>query len=369
MYNKICSTAFIMLLFLAGCIPTKSITVQTHGIIQPVIGVALIGNQVSTGIPAPVSAATLTGTPVSTSTAVPVIIATPTGTPISTSTAVPATSAPYELLNLDLQAESAILLDATTGKVLYAKSAHQKTYPASLTKVMTAILALEYFKANENIRIGDEAHLAWTSERLDATKAGLNYGQKLPMKELLYGLLLASGSDAAIIIAVNVAKRVSGIDFLPNDQALTNFYALMNQKAKSIGALETNFRSPDGIQDPSHYSTAYDLALIAQYAMQDPQFRKIVSAPTYTAQIVTQAGEMDSRAWGNTNLLIRPQNEHYYTPANGIKTGTTLEAGHCLISSAMVGGKLVIAVVLNSTQEGVWSDSVTLLEYAKDNPQ
>jgi D-alanyl-D-alanine carboxypeptidase (penicillin-binding protein 5/6) len=351
MHNKVCSTTLIMLLFLAGCIPTKSITVQTHEIIQPMIGAALAD------------------TPVSTSTSVPVIVATLTGTPISTSTSVPVTVSSHEFPNLDLQAQSAILFDARTGKVLYAKNAHQQMYPASTTKIMTAILALEYFKTDEIIQVGDESQLAWTSERIDATKAGLNYGQKLTMKELLYGLLLASGSDAAITIAVNVAKRESGNDFLPNDQALTNFYALMNQKAKSIGAVETNFTSPDGMQDPSHYSTAYDLALIAQYAMQDPQFRKIVAAPTYTAQIVTQAGEMDSRAWGNTNLLIRPQNEHYYTPANGIKTGTTLEAGHCLISSAMVRGNLVIAVVLNSTQEGVWSDSVTLLEYANDNPQ
>ena len=141
----------------------------------------------------------------------------------------------------------------------------------------------------------------------------------------------------------------------------------MNQKAKSIGAVETNFTSPDGIQDPSHYSTAYDLAFIAQYAMQDPQFREIVAAPTYTAQIVNQDGEWNSRTWENTNHLILPQNEHYYAPANGIKTGTTIEAGHCLISSAMDGGHLVIAVVLNSTQEEVWSDSVTLLEYASDN--
>jgi D-alanyl-D-alanine carboxypeptidase (penicillin-binding protein 5/6) len=268
-----------------------------------------------------------------------------------------------------LHAQSAILFDAATGEVLYEKNAHEKMYPASTTKIMTAILALDYFKLDEIIRVGDEANLTWTSDRLAAQKAGLYYGQELTMNELLYGLLLASGSDAAFTVAVNVARRERGNDFLTDDQALIHFSALMNQKAKSIGAVETYFVNPDGMQDSQHYSTAYDLALIATYAMQDPRFREIVATPVYTtAQTVTSSGGIYSRSWENTNRLIQSQDEQYYAPANGIKTGTTSEAGHCLVSSAMVGDNLVIAVVLNSTQERVWSDSVTLLEYANDNP-
>ena len=337
MHNKICSTTLITLLFLAGCIPTKPIMVQTPAVIQPTI------------------AATLTSTP------------TPT----------PEAAAPHELPtasrvlpSLDLQAQSAVLLDGTTGEILYAKNAHQQMYPASTTKIMTAILALEYFKLDEVIRVGDEANLTWTAERMDAQKAGLIYGQELTMKELLYGLLLDSGSDAAFTIAVNVARRESSESLMTNDQAITNFAALMNKQSQAIGAVETNFINPDGFQDPNHYSTAYDLALIAGYGMQNAQFREIVATTTYSmAQVVTPAGGKFSRTWENTNRLIQPQDEQYYAPANGIKTGTTPEAGHCLISSAMVGGNLVIAVVLNSTPEGVWSDSVTLLEYANDNSQ
>lgn len=351
MRNKVCSTTLIMLLFLVGCIPTKPMAVQTHVVIQPT------------------SAATLTDTRVSISTPMPTIAAARTDAPIRPTIPAPATAAPHDLPPLDLQAQSAVLFDAMTGEVLYAKNAHQKMYPASTTKIMTAALALEYIKMDEIIRVGDEVNLTWTSDRIDAQKAGLYYGQELTMKELLYGLLLASGSDTAFTIAVNVAKRESDNDFLTDDHALTHFSALMNQKAKSIGAVETNFTNPDGMQDSNHYSTAYDLALIAQYAMQDPRFREIVTTSIYTtAQTVTSSGGIYSRSWENTNRLIQPQDAHYYARANGIKTGTTSEAGHCLISSAMVGDSLVIAVVLNSTQEGVWSDSVTLLEYANDQP-
>ncbi len=349
MCNKVCCIALIMLFF-AGCVPTQPVTVQTTVVIQPPLD------------PTP------TGTLVRTSTAVPAVTTAPTNAPIRPTTPTPVTGAPLELLTLDLQAQSAVLFDATTGEVLYAKNAHQKMYPASTTKIMTAALALEYIQTDEIIRVGDEVNLTWTSDRIDAQKAGLYYGQGLTMKELLYGLLLASGSDAAFAIAVNVAQRESGNDFLADDQALSHFSALMNQKARSIGAVQTNFTNPDGMQDSNHYSTAYDLALIAQYAMQDPRFREIVTTSIYTtAQTVTSSGGIYSRSWENTNRLIQPQDPHYYAPANGIKTGTTPEAGHCLISSTMVGDNLVIAVVLNSTQEGVWSDSATLLEYANDN--
>jgi D-alanyl-D-alanine carboxypeptidase (penicillin-binding protein 5/6) len=102
--------------------------------------------------------------------------------------------------------------------------------------------------------------------------------------------------------------------------------------------------------------------------MQDSRFREIVATPNYqTAQTVTKSGGIYSRTWENTNRLIQPQDEHYFALANGIKTGTTSEAGHCLVSSAMVGDSLVIAVVLNSTSEGVWADSVTLLKYANSS--
>jgi D-alanyl-D-alanine carboxypeptidase (penicillin-binding protein 5/6) len=350
MRNKVISITLIVL-FSAGCIATKPLPNQTNVVFQPPIEATLADVLDPTSAPTPAIAATMTDVH-----SIPTIPAPPTAPPL-------------ELPSLDLQAESAVLFDVETGAVLYAKNAHQKMYPASTTKIMTAALALDYMKTDEIIRVGDEVNLTWTSDRMDAQKAGLYYGQELTVNELLYGLLLASGSDAAFTIAVNVAKRESGNDFLTDEQALALFSVLMNQKAKFIGAVETNFINPDGIHDPNHYSTAYDLALIAKYAMQDPHFREIVMTPNYTtAQTVTNTGERYSRSWENTNRLIQPQDEQYYALANGIKTGTTAEAGHCLISSAMLGDNLVIAVILNSTQQRVWSDSVTLLEYARDHP-
>ncbi|HEX2979792.1 MAG TPA: D-alanyl-D-alanine carboxypeptidase, partial [Anaerolineaceae bacterium] len=308
-------TTVTLLLMLAGCIPTQANMVETRAVILPTFSA--------------------------------------TSTPANTATPAPTTSAPDEPptaaegADLDLEARSAVLMNATTGEILFEKNVHQQMYPASTTKIMTALLALDYFKTDEIIRVGDEANLTWAADRSEAQKAGLFYGQELTMKELLYGLLLPSGSDAAFSIAVNVARRASEDDYLPDHQALTYFAALMNQKAVSLGAEQTNFTNPDGIQDPNHYSTAYDLALIAQAAMQDPQIREIVATPVYqTAQTVNSPGEAFSRSWENTNRLIQPEDEHYYPPANGIKTGTTEEAGHCLVSSAMLGSDLLIAVVL-----------------------
>lgn len=339
MQQKWFSVAFVALLCLGGCTPTSQ---------------------------------SITTTPVE---LVPLITVLPTATPVHTRTTEETPPAPHdpvflhnEQTALNLEAQSVVLLDADTGTVLYEENAYQQMYPASTTKIMTGLLALEYFHPDELLLVGEEANLTWVSDRLDAQKAGLYYGQQLTMKELLYGLLLASGSDAAFTIAVNVARRATGDDFLDDEQAIAFFSTLMNQHADAIGANETNFTNPDGIQDPKHNTTAYDLALIAKDAMQDPLFREIVAAAVFrTGENVTESGRIRSRTWENTNRLIQPTDPHYYAPANGIKTGTTPEAGHCLVSSAIVRDHLVIAVVLGSTEEGVWSDSVTLLEYAKED--
>lgn len=344
MQNNKYFSIILVLLFLSGCHPTRLRTAETPTVVSPTI------------------TAGQTNTPANTS------------TPVSTSTPEPVTATPDDLSaarlgqpSMDLVAQSAVMIDAATGDILYDKNAHQRMYPASTTKIMTALLALKYFNLDEIIQVREESNLTWMSERMNAQKAGLFYGQELTMKELLYGLLLASGSDAAFTIAVNVARRESGETFMDDEQAIAYFSDLMNQQAAVIGATHTNFTNPDGIQDPNHYTTANDLAIIAQHAMQDPQFREIVATTVYeTAEIITAAGGIFSRFWENTNRLIQPQDEQYYPLANGIKTGTTPEAGHCLVSSASVGNNLIIAVVLGSTEVGVWSDSIKLLDYAQD---
>lgn len=300
---------------------------------------------------------------------------TPTGTnsPAPPPTLIPASATPdlsairYEQSGLALAAQSAVLIDAQSGEALLEKDPHRLLYPASTTKIMTALLALEYFEPDEMLWVGDEVNLAWTRFRLDAQKAGLLYGQEISMRELLYGLMLASGSDAAFVIAANVARRERQDDWLPVDQAIVRFCELMNQRAREIGALDTNFTSPDGFQDSNHFSSAYDLAVIAREAMQNPLFREIVRSETYQPAEHDAQNGVFSVFWRNTNRLLDPADADYYAAANGIKTGTTTEAGYCLVSSAEFDGQTYIAVALNSTQEGVWSDSVALLEYAREN--
>jgi D-alanyl-D-alanine carboxypeptidase (penicillin-binding protein 5/6) len=343
------STIVLALLFLADCYPA--------GLPEPAI---------ATPVPPP---ATATPTSVPTSTSTPTPTATPTLTPTVTVTPTQIPTATPVQPDLRLAAGSAVLIDTQTGDILYDKNAHQRMFPASTTKIMTALLALEYFKPDEIILVGDEVNLAWTKLRLDSQKAGLFYLQKLSMKELLYGLLLDSGSDAAFVIAVHVARRESDDDFMPISEAVEHFIALMNERARALGAVGTNFINPDGYHDPNHYTTAYDLALIAQQAMQDPLFREIVATHLHNTVTVGARNGSFPKSWANTNRLIDPHDERYYASANGIKTGTTGQAGYCLVSSAKFEKDMVIAVVLDSTQEGVWSDSVTLLDYAKDNLQ
>ncbi|MCE5208696.1 MAG: D-alanyl-D-alanine carboxypeptidase [Chloroflexi bacterium] len=271
----------------------------------------------------------------------------------------------YEQSGLNLSAVSAVLLDAQSGEVLLGKNSSQEMFPASTTKIMTALLALEHFDLDERIVVGEEIDQAYTPLRVNANKAGLALGQNISMKDLLYGLLLISGSDAAFVIAVNTARRESGTAFASVDEAVAYFSAMMNKRAKEIGALNSHFVNPDGFHDPDHYSSAYDLAIIAQTAMQNSTFRDIVQTPVYqTREIVSENGSITLR-WQNTNRLLDLHDVYYYAPANGIKTGTTNEAGSCLISSAYFNDRLMIAVVLDSTTENVWSDSISLLEYAR----
>lgn len=353
MLKKWYSIALMSLLLLQACSPTIPIAAEAPAGVLPTLPAEETSAPVSTHKQELTPAAAVTATPTAAA---------------ATKTPEEPPAAGLEPPPLNLVGQSAVLIDAESGDILFDKNARQRMYPASTTKIMTAHLALKYLKPDEIITVGEEANLAWAGDRLEAQKAGLNYGQELTVKELLYGLMLASGSDAAITLAVNTARRESGDYSMSAGRALSYFASLMNAEAAAAGAVETNFTNPDGIHDPNHYSTAYDMALIARLAMQDAQFREIVATTDYqTAEFVTASGGVYSRHWENTNRLIQPDDDHYYAPATGIKTGTTQEAGNCLVSSALVQDRLVIAVVLGSLPESIWSDSVLLLEYARNS--
>ncbi len=240
-----------------------------------------------------------------------------------------------------LKAESAILLDAKTGQVLYDKNSHNRKAPASTTKVLTALLAIESGRLDEITTVS--IHAASTP----GSTLNLYAGQHISLRELLTGLLLRSGNDAAVAIAEHLAGSVK------------NFADLMNKKAYDIGARESHFVNPHGLTHPDHYTTAYDLALIACYAMRNPVFAELVSTKEAEIEWLDRKGHEQDRSLRNTNKLL-----WMFEEADGVKTGTTGAAGPCLISSATRDNQKLIAVVLHDSAR--WYDSMQLLKYGFD---
>ncbi len=247
-----------------------------------------------------------------------------TGTvwPMETAPAVPSVTA-----------NAAVLLEASSGQILYSKNGTKKMPPASTTKVMTALLALEGGNLDRVITVSPEAAL------VGEASIDLQAGEKLTLEDLIYGAMLQSGNDACVAIAEHIAGTES------------NFVLLMNQKAKVLGASDSSFINTNGLPATGHYTTARDLAVITRYALRNPAFQKIVNTQ---GKLIGKHGS--ERYLKNTNRLLWS-----YEGANGVKTGTTIEAGECLVASATRGGRQLINVVLHS--EDRWSDSITLLNY------
>ena len=240
-----------------------------------------------------------------------------------------------------LQAQSAILLDAKTGQILYEKSSHQRRAPASTTKVLTALLAIESGRLDEITTVSIQA------ASTPGSTLQLYAGQQISLRELLTGLLLRSGNDAAVAIAEHLAGSV------------TAFAELMNQKAYLIGARESHFVNPHGLSRPNHYTTAYDLAIITRYALQNPTFAELVNTKETQIDWLDRQGHEQDRFLRNTNKLL-----WMFEEADGVKTGTTGIAGPCLVSSATRDNQKLIAVVLHDASR--WYDSMKLLKYGFD---
>jgi len=234
-------------------------------------------------------------------------------------------------------AAGAVLIEANTRMVLMADEAHKKLPMASTTKIMTALLAIENCSLDEMVEVPAEAY------GVEGSSMYLQKEENLSMRDLLYGLMLVSGNDAAVTIAVHVGGSVEG------------FAAMMNERAKELGALNTNFMTPNGLPDDNHFTTAYDLALIAAQAMQLDAFSQIVSSTYYrtTTGLVT-------RTLKNKNKILWE-----YPGGCGIKTGYTKAAGKCLVFSAKKDGMMLIGVVLNCSD--MFSSAKTMLDYGFDN--
>jgi len=241
----------------------------------------------------------------------------------------------------EIVGSAGIVMDVLTGKVLYEKNAHAPLEPASTTKIMTAILALEKGNLSDIVITGKEPPL------VDGSKIYLEEGERLTLEQMLYGMMLNSGNDAAVAIAEHIGGTVD------------SFVKMMNEKAREIGAYNTTFVNPSGLPAEGHITTAYDLALISRYALLNlPEFRKIVA--TKTESIPWQGQEWD-RQLVNLNKLL-----WNYEGADGVKTGYTSRAGHTLVASATRNGWQLISVVLKS-DTNIWSDSAALLDYGFNN--
>ncbi len=277
---------------------------------------------------------------------------------------VPAAAEDTAVSDPDIQAKAALLIDEETGSVLYAKNEHQELYPASLTKIMTALLVLEAVDSGklslDQTVTATSSALAWTAD--DGSSAGIKVGETLSVQDLLYCMLVVSANEACDILAETVAGSVE------------SFVDAMNAKAKELGCENTHFANPSGLNDSEHYTSAWDLYLITKEALTHKEFMTICD----TADVVIPATNLSGeRHLYTTNYLLSNWRAvgYRYTNAHGIKTGSTDEAGHCLVSSATQGSRTLISVVLGAQRivtNGVadvqsFSETKRLFEWGFDN--
>lgn len=256
----------------------------------------------------------------------------------------------------NVESQAAILYEPLSGEILYAKNHQQKMYPASTTKILTALLAVENGDLDTIVTAGSELKFVSPGSSL----AHLSIGDTLSLRDLLYGLMLPSGNDAAYVIATHLARVKAGNPNLPPAEAISVFSEMMNNRARDLGARNSNFTCPDGFHADNHYTTAYDLALIAAEAMKNPFIRNLAATTHYHP--ATWKGRK-TQDWRNYNWLLYPDSEFYYPAATGLKTGYTGMAGFCLVSSGSRDGMELIAVNLNGTEDSRWSDAMALLDY------
>jgi D-alanyl-D-alanine carboxypeptidase len=238
--------------------------------------------------------------------------------------------------NFHVSANNAVLIQQTTGEILYEKNAHDKQSIASITKIMTAIIAIESGKMQE---------IAKTSRRaiyMEGSSIYLEQGENMSVEDLVFGLMLRSGNDAAIAISEHVAGSMEG------------FVYLMNEKARWLGMTNTHFDNPHGLDSDSHYSTAYDMALLMRYAMENDQF-KVITGTTF------HQAENRSYGWGNKNKLLTSLYEYCI----GGKTGYTRKSGRTLTTAAHKNQTDLIAVTLNGPND--WQDHIQMYEWGFNN--
>lgn len=259
--------------------------------------------------------------------------------------------------DLSLVGEGVVMVEFDSGTVLHQKNMNTKLYPASTTKIMTAILAIEHGKMDEIVTIDSDV-----IDLTDGSHIALDYDEQMSVRDLLNALMVASANDAAAALA----KHVSG--------SVDDFVDLMNQKAQELGATNTNFTNPSGLHDDNHYTTAYDLSLIARYAMANETFRELASKSTHTIDVTNKKDE--PRYLYSTNqffygsMKIDINGQRIPIKYDGVvcgKTGYTSQARNCLVTMAERNGMKLLTVVLKSENPDVYADTHKLLNYGFNN--
>lgn len=247
----------------------------------------------------------------------------------------------YAVEENEIIAQSAILMDKVTGRVLWEKNSDEKRAMASTTKIMTCIIALESGMLDKEITVSHKAEIA------PKVKLYIKEGESYVLEDLLYALMLESSNDVAVCIAEGIGGSVEA------------FCDKMTQKAKEIGAINTSFKTPNGLDSDGHYTTAYDLALITKYALDNPEFLKIINTPSFT---FSEKKTNKSLSVDNKNAFL-----NMYKGANGVKTGYTGQAGYCFVGSVKQDEMELIVVVLASGWPNHktyrWKDTISLMNY------
>ncbi len=248
---------------------------------------------------------------------------------------------PTAYANPDIvEGKSGILIDLKTGKTLWDKNINDKRAPASITKILTAVVALDNGNLNDIVKVSSNA------TAVNGTKVWLRTGEEVKLEDLLYAMLVNSANDASIAIAEHIGGSIEG------------FAGMMNKKAEDLGAKNSNFINPHGLDQNGHYTTAYDISLIAKEAMKNEKFREIVQ----TKKRKWEGIDWNSYLNNQNNLIFQ------YEGANGIKSGFTSGAGNCLVASAQRNGEEFLSVLLDcDSKEGVYEETMQLLDYGFEN--
>ena len=256
--------------------------------------------------------------------------------------------------DVNISAESAVLIDSSSEKVLFSKDAERKMYPASTTKILTAILAIENCNLDDVVTVPYEAISQIPS---GYSVAALQAGEQITVEQLLKVMMVHSANDAANVLAYHVSGSLEG------------FAGLMNQKVADLGLEHTHFTNPSGMQNENHYTTAHDLSLIMKYCMKNSTFRNIVSMTSCT---IEPTDKYEKRYFKNTNDLLDSKSKYYYANAIGIKTGFTTQAKNCLIAASKKDNMELITVELGAEattdgRSGRYVDTINLFNYGFDN--